>query len=290
MTTLLAALGSDASAQPVLRTAIALASLLDATVVGLHISENEADFVEDLARAAGVELRELSGSPIEQIVAAAQAPDVAALVLGARGVHGGPQPAGHTAFEVITRVPKPVAVVPPHAQPRERLARILVPLEETSENSQALDDTIKLAHRRGLEILVLHVHSPATVPAFANHEPHATWSWEREFLLDHISIPHDRVTLLHQLGVPADDVVAVAHETSADLIVLAWSQDLSPGRARVVSETLAHTSIPVLLLPVVEVERHAGWLGTRRVVRNYGRNDTLRGDVTALAPRRASSR
>jgi nucleotide-binding universal stress UspA family protein len=53
------------------------------------------------------------------------------------------------------------------------------------------------------------------------------------------------------VGVPADDIVAVARETTADLIVLAWSQNLGPGRARVVSETLAHTTIPVLLLPVL---------------------------------------
>jgi hypothetical protein len=45
-------------------------------------------------------------------------------------------------------------------------------------------------------------------------------------------------------------VGSVHHETSADLIVLAWSQDLGPGRARVVSETLAHSHVPVLLLPV----------------------------------------
>ena len=176
--------------------------------------------------------------------------DVAALVLGARGVHGGPQPAGHTALEVITRIPKPVAVVPPHGHPPEQIARILVPLEGSSESSHALEETIKLAHRRRLEILVLHVHSPATVPAFSDHEPHATLAWEQEFLTRYIATPHDRVTLLRRLGVPADDVVAVAHDAGADLIVLAWSQDLAPGRARVVSETLAHSEIPVLLLPV----------------------------------------
>ena len=203
-----------------------------------------------LASAAGVELREVTGSPIEQIVAAAQDPDVAALVIGARGVHGGPQPAGHTALEVITRVQKPVAVVPPHATPPKQIARILVPLEGTSQSSHALEDTIKLAHRRRLEILVLHVHSPATVPAFSDHDPHATTAWEREFLARYIATPHDRVSLLRRLGVPADDIVAVAHEIAADLIVLAWSQDLSPGRARVVAETLAHSKIPVLLIPV----------------------------------------
>ena len=144
----------------------------------------------------------------------------------------------------------PVVVVPPNARPLEQLAGILSPLEATSESSQALDDTIKLAHRRGLEILVLHVHSLATVPAFSDHDPHAARAWEREFLSRYISTPHDRVTLVRRLGVPADDVAAVARETGANLIVLAWSQDLSPGRARVVSETLAHADIPVLLLPL----------------------------------------
>ncbi len=97
---------------------------------------------------------------------------------------------------------------------------------------------------------MLHVHSPATVPAFSSHDPHETRAWKEEFFSRYIATPHDGVTLLCRLGVPADDVVAIAHEISADLIVLAWSQDLNPGRARVVCETLAHTRIPVLLLPV----------------------------------------
>jgi nucleotide-binding universal stress UspA family protein len=251
VTTVLAALDSNASGRPVLRTAIALADLYDSTVTCLHVREEASSAAAELARAAGVELREVSGSPVEEIANAAQDPDISALVLGARGVHGGPQPAGHTALEVITRIPKPVAVVPPRAQPPERIHRILVPLEGTSESSQALDETIRLAHRRGLEVLVLHVHSPATAPAFSNHDPHATVAWEREFLSRYVSTPHDRVTLVRRLGVPADDIVAVAHETGPDLIVLAWNQDLAPGRARVVSETLAHTDIPVLLLPVL---------------------------------------
>jgi nucleotide-binding universal stress UspA family protein len=251
MTTVLAALDADASARPVLRTAIAIAPLFDATATALHVPENGASAAENLARASGVELRTVSGVPIDQIVAATQDPDVAALVLGARGVHGGPQPAGHTALDVITRVPKPIVVVPPHAEPPEELALILVPLEGSSESSRALEDTIRLAQRRRLQILVLHVHSPTTVPAFADHEPHATRAWDQEFLTRHIATPHEHVRLLRRVGVPADDIVAVARETTADLIVLAWSQNLGPGRARVVSETLAHTTIPVLLLPVL---------------------------------------
>ena len=254
MSAVLAVLDANASGRPVLSTAIAIADLLDATVTSLHVREQASSAAPGLARAGGVELREVSGAPVRQIVAAAQDPDVAALVLGVRGVLGGPQPAGHTTLEVITQIPKPVAVVPPHAQPPERINRILVPLDGTSESSHALDDTIRLAHRRGLEILVLHIYSPATVPAFSDHEPHATLTWDQEFLRRHVPTPHDRITLLRRLGVPADDIVAVARETNSDLIVLAWSQDLTPGHARVISETLAHTDVPVLLLPVQQAD------------------------------------
>jgi hypothetical protein len=63
------------------------------------------------------------------------------------------------------------------------------------------------------------------------------------------------VTPLRRLGIPAADVVAIARETGADLIVLAWSQYLNPGRAQVVSETLAHSDIAVLLCPLGERRR-----------------------------------
>jgi len=250
MTTLIAALNSNSSAQPVLRTAVDLAGVFDASVVALHVAEEGVtSHASELARAAGVELREIAGAPIEQIVAAAQDPEIAALVLGARGVRGGPLPAGHTALDVITRVRKPVAVVPPDFQPPRHVRRILVPLEGRPDRSRALETTIELAHRRRLEVLVLHVLSPETVPAFADHAPHAASAWGQEFLARYVSAPDHRITLLRRLGVPAADVVAVAHEVSADLIALAWKQDLSPGHARVVSETLAHSDIPVLLLP-----------------------------------------
>jgi len=255
MRSVLAALDFDECARPVLGTAIALAGLLDASAVALHVCEPGVASPKELADAAGVQLHEVSGTPIEQIVAAAREPEIAALVLGTRGAPGGPQPAGHTAIEVITQLAKPVAVAPPHAQPREQFARLLVPLEGTSESSRALDDTISLAHRRQLKIVVLHVHSPATVPAFSNHEPHATQAWDQEFLARHLTAPHDRVKLLRHLGAPAEEVAAIADEATADLLVLAWSQDLAQGRGQVVSETLARSSIPVLLLPVLDRHR-----------------------------------
>jgi nucleotide-binding universal stress UspA family protein len=249
MTVVLGALEADACAPAILSTVFALAELFGATAAALHVREDASASPQALAAAAGIEFRETPGDPIEQIVAAARAPKVVALVLGARGIHGGPQPAGHAALEIITRLTKPVAVVPPQATVPPRFARILVPLEGTSESSLPLEEMVKHAQRRQIEIFVLHVHSPMTVPAFSDHEPHGSWAWEKEFLDRYIALPHERVSLVRRLGVAAHDVVTAARETAAELIVLAWNQDLTPGRARVVSETLAHSDVPVLLIP-----------------------------------------
>lgn len=249
MTNVIAALGADACAAPVLATAKTLADMLDATVVALHVGEAGVPSPEALAHAARVEFRHTRGTPLDEIVNAAQEKDVAALVLGSRGTSAGPRPAGATALEVITRTAKPVVLVPPDARPPERFTRLLLPIEGTGPAPPGLSDIIDAAHRRKLEIIVLHLHSPATVPAFSDHEPHGTRAWDQEFLARHVAAPHDRVRVLRYLGTPADDVLAVAEGTGAELIVLVWGQSLAEGRARVVTRTLASTKIPVLLLP-----------------------------------------
>lgn len=250
MTTVLAAIDTTACAGPVLDTAAQVAVLFDATPRALHVREDASEAPNRLARAAAIELCETTGQPVAAIVEAATTPDVVALVLGARGVHGGPQPTGSTALDVITRIAKPVVVVPPHVQQPVRFTRILVPLEGTSESSEALAETIELAARADLEIVALHVHSPASVPAFSDQAHHETPAWEREFMSRFVHATHEGARLIRRLGVAADDVVAVARDSDADLIALAWSQDLGPGHARVVRETLARSSIPVLLVPV----------------------------------------
>jgi nucleotide-binding universal stress UspA family protein len=257
MTNVIAALGADACAQPVLAAARALADMLDATVVVLHVGEDGVPSPEGLANAAGVEFRQTRGTPLEGIVSAANEADVAALVLGSRGASAGPRPAGATALEVITRTAKPVVLVPPDAHPPERFTRLLLPIEGTGVAQPALSHIIDVADRRKLEIIVLHLHSPATVPAFSDHEPHGTRAWDQEFLARHLPFPADRVRVLRRVGTPADDVPALAEGTGAELIVLIWSQSLAKGRARVVTRTLASTRIPVLLLPT-EPSIHRG--------------------------------
>lgn len=255
MTRIIAAIDIDDFAAPVLRTAVAVAGLFDAAVAALHVREDGAGSLRELAARAGVELRDAEGPPEQVIVAAADEPDVAALVLGVGGL-GDHRPAGYTAIEVITRVPKPVVVVPAHVSDPMKLQRVLVPLEGTSESSRALAETIALADRYDLEILVLHVHAPEAVPAFSDHEHHERHAWDREFISRFVPIAHDRVSLIRRVGDPADDVVAVARAVDADLIALGWSQRLDPGRAQVVRETLASSDVPVLLVPTPPASRH----------------------------------
>ena len=262
MTQIIAALGADACAAPVLAAAKALAEMLDAGVVALHVGDGGAPGLEALAKAARVEFRQARGAPLERIVSATNEADVVALVLGSRGASAGPHPAGGTALEVITRTAKPVVLVPPDARPPERFTRLLLPIEGTGEVPPALGDIIDAAHRRKLEVVVLHLHSPATVPAFSDHEPHDTRAWDQEFLARHLAFAPDRVRVLRRVGAPADDVPTAAETTGAELIVLVWSQNLAKGRAQVVTQTLANTTIPVLLLPAGRTSMVVATTGT----------------------------
>ena len=248
MPRVVAAIDTSPCARSVLDTSQSIAPLFDGTAVALHITENDADAARELARDAGIDLEEVAGSPFEAIVVAAAAPDVAALVIGARGTHSGRQPAGHTVLDVIARVRKPIVVVPPGETPRAQLGRVLVPLEGTMESSQAIEQALALADRADLEIVVLHVHTPRAVPAFQDQPHHAISAWQHEFAARYVQ-QHRDAKIIQHVGAAADRVAPTAHDVDADLIVLAWNQDLTAGRARVIRETLAQSSIPVLLVP-----------------------------------------
>jgi nucleotide-binding universal stress UspA family protein len=249
MRRVLAAIDTSPCAGEVLEVARAVGEFFDAGVAALHVREDGRELVLAAARDAGVELLERDGPPIDAIVAAAGDPDVVAVVLGARGVHSGPRPAGRTALDVITRLAKPVVVVPPDGAVRVRISRVLVPLEGSLESSEAVAGTIARAGHRDVEILVLHVYGPETMPAFEDQPQHAVPAWADEFLARFVAVPSAHVEVVRHVGVAGDRVVAVAQEVGADLIALGWSQELAPGRAQIVRETLARSSVPVLLVP-----------------------------------------
>lgn len=281
MKTLLAAIDNNAAAQPVVQTATVLAGVLKAHVQALHVREDGSSTARAVAEAAGVPLMIETGSPDDVIVEMLKEPDMSLAVLGARAVAAGAEPAGHIALSVVERASKPVVVVPPDATvcaPGE-LKRLLVPLNGTEESASAVRPAVSLFSEAGIEIITLHVFDENTVPAMLDHAPYGLELWTAEFLARHC--PPSRKLHLRS-GEPGADVVDVSLSQGADMIALAWSQELSPGRAYVVRRVLTLSCVPVLLYPmksVIELERREPVAIQGRSAGNPGGAHASEGDV-----------
>ena len=248
MSKVVAAIDNSSAARPVLATAAAVARLLSAELEAVHVRVDGARTAQAAAAAAGLPLRVLSGRAVESLLRAGEADGVFALVLGARATRSGRRPAGHVALELALSLGKPLVVVPPHAPAPLAVERILVPLDGTAATAGALANTLRLARNRALEVIVLYVHDEARIPLFGDQPQHELEAWTHEFLARHCPHPED-VRLELRTGVPATHVLKVAEEAKADLIALAWSQTLEPGRAAVVREALERSRVPLLLVP-----------------------------------------
>jgi hypothetical protein len=145
---------------------------------------------------------------------------------------------------------KPLLIVPPGSFPaeRRRLTRVLVPLDGRPESAEAVGPILAMLVAARLELVVVHVFDRASVPNFWDQPQHAVSAWEREFL--HRNLPAHRSRLRLCLGTPADMVVLAGEEERTDLVVMAWSRDLSPRRASTLQNQLAHGGLPLLLVPL----------------------------------------
>jgi nucleotide-binding universal stress UspA family protein len=236
----LAALDNSLAVNPVLVMARALARVLGSRIEAIHVTDEDAEAAKEATLAAGVPLRLASGPVVERLVAAGQADDVAAMVMGARGTLGSGNPLGSTALAVVTSLETPLVVVPPAAEVHPRLRRVLVPLEGTTSSSLAPRSIIEVASGAELEVVVLHVDGSS------EDDEH----WTREFLSGFCPWGLGDVRLERRSGDREDLVRLVAEESQSDLIVLGWAQQLSEGRAPVVRATLERSKIPVMLIPV----------------------------------------
>jgi nucleotide-binding universal stress UspA family protein len=254
---LLAAIDESAAARAVLVVARGLAPMYRARVDVLHVAEGAEAAAAAAAAAAGLGLRVLEGPVLDVLRDAVAEPGVAGLVLGARGTPEGRRPVGSTALALITSARRPLVVVPPDVGEPFSPDRILVPLNGTLASAGALAETVELACRCQAEVVLLHVHHEALMPAFSDQPQHEVPAFAREFLRRYCPRSLDDVRLELRIGDPREHVLAVAAETGADLVALGWSQQLGEGRAAVVRETLASSPIPILLVPVGHLsERH----------------------------------
>ena len=123
--------------------------------------------------------------------------------------------------------PKPVVIVPAAARPAPQISRALMPLDGTPQSAAAVATTRRLADA-GVDLVVLHVFDAATVPKFWDQPAHAEQAWP--------GIPGPllrsarRPARVAQRGA-AEHVLEVAAAEQADMIALAWSQQLDQGRA-----------------------------------------------------------
>jgi len=194
-----------------------------------------------------VVLRTLGGDPVEQLAQAIAEEDVLALVLGARGGLGSPRPAGHLAMVLAGRTDKPVVIVPPDAQPPERLRRVLVAMEGTPGRARALQRTMELSTGAGLEIVVVHVDEE--VPSFTDQVQHETEAYAREFFARHVlGAPQARLEL--RIGDPAMEVLGAVELLGAELVAVGWPHTADPGRGAVAREIVDRSPVPILLVAV----------------------------------------
>jgi nucleotide-binding universal stress UspA family protein len=247
MTRVLAAVDNSAAATPVLTAARRVAELYGADVEAIHVREDSTAGVERAARALSVPLLVVDDGTSARLISAARAPDVAAVVVGARRAIRGRRPAGHVPLSLIVALAKPVVVVPPLAVHTRPFERVLVPLDGTRASAEALQRTIELACRSQLEVVALHVADAAGLAPFGEQPQHELDAWKEEFLARYAPRPED-VRLEVRSGRPGESVLRVADEAGVDLVALGWSRDLSRGRAALVREVLERSRVPVLLV------------------------------------------
>lgn len=226
MTDVLAVLEGGASVdEAVCAVANALAPLLRA-----HVKQTRVD------RAAPMEGE-------AQLVAAVQEPAVAAAVVT---VDEEPDAA---CWQIMRAATRPVVAVPRGAtRPDAAILRVLVPLDGTATTAVAVRGPAERLQDGGAELVAVHVFDPTTVPSFSDQAAHHPRPWKEEFLR-RAQVPVRGLDI--RVGDTAPEVLAAAASSHADLILLAWGQDLDEGRARTVRDVLLTGDVPVMLVPVV---------------------------------------
>jgi nucleotide-binding universal stress UspA family protein len=247
----LAALDQTAAARTVLAASHEIAGLFAADVSAVHVLQDGAERVRELAADDRVPLAELEGPPgarLRQVLE--DDDDAVALVVGTRVQPQGGREIGSTTLEVVTTAHKPVFAIPPELPADFAVRRVLVPLEGSLPTSYAPYAALNLPGAEHVDVVILHVLEEHALPAFSDQPQHEWEAFGREFLARYSPWPVGHVRLETRVGRADQHILPVARETDCDLIALAWAQELAPARASIVRETLRCGTIPVLLVPV----------------------------------------
>lgn len=247
---IIAAIDDNWAARPVLETAIELGRSLHAPVEAVHVVEDGAVTARALAEELDVPLRLVGFAPVTSVIDMLDDDDVLLAVIGARGLPGGPRPAGHIALAIVERATKPVVVVPPESSgPRPGgMRRVLVPVTGHPSSAAATASALRLLGRSGMSVETVHVFEHDTAPLFLDRPQRDLDLWSDELLARLFAEPGTPIAL--RTGMPGRVVVEEAEGRRVDMIALGWSQRFAEGHARNVREILSRSTVPVLLLPV----------------------------------------
>lgn len=244
MTRILACLDRSPCDAPVLRTADALAGLLGATVDAVTVDRpGEAPMADAPDRA-----RVLSGEPAAVLLDELGAADVVLGVIGSRSVRAKPAVAGHVALELLASSPVPLAVVAPGgASLPAGHPRILIPLDGATATTEAVAPLANRLASGGAGVVFLHVYDAGSLPPFVSSADDLAILAE-EFLDRHLPERTEPCEL--RLGEPGRHIGDVADTHGADAIMVAWRQDLSPGRAEVIRHLVRQDLRPLIVVPI----------------------------------------
>jgi nucleotide-binding universal stress UspA family protein len=245
MKSVIAAIDNSAAARPVLTAAVAFAQLLGAGTLAIHVSDDNGETAQGCAESLAIPFRWLRGEPLDQIVDQAKRLDVSAVAIGTRrGLIE--HTVGHLALAVASAIDNPVLVVPPEARLTERFHTVLIAMEGTPRESRAIKAAVELAVNADLELVVVHVDDPSSIPAFSDQFAHETDACASEFLARYApGAPRARLEL--RVGSPAEEIIATSNAIAAQLIVVGRPQSVlsSHGVTRAVLE---RSRVPVLLV------------------------------------------
>ncbi|QEC48300.1 universal stress protein [Baekduia soli] len=244
----MAAVDGSTISPSVLDIAGRIAALLHADLEAIHVGDGLPATISHLLRDHRTPLRTADGLAAQELRRAAHEPDIAALVVGARGLPEGRHPAGHVTQELMTSLERPLVVVPPAGRPSHRMQRILVALDGSAAAAEALRPLMRAAQDAGLTIVVVHVLDPRTAPPFIDQPHHWCEAYIQEFRARNVVDGDAEIHL--RAGDPPERLLDAARQLDADIVALAWSQTLAPGRAAVVRNAVADGELPVVLVPV----------------------------------------
>lgn len=238
--------GSDSDA--VLEHAASVAEAFGADLDAVHIGHEHDERATRTAGDHGVPLRLLDGPVAPMLRRLAADEDVLGTVIGTGAPTPDGLPAGSLATDLMAQLPGVLVMVPADGRRARPIRRVLVALDGSPETAAALDQVIHTVRSGAVEMVVLHVIDPASVPPYADQPHHWSAAFAKEFHARHA--PSEDVVVELRCGDPAARVLDTAEQTDADLVALAWHQRLQTGRAEVVRRAVAEGRLPVLLIPV----------------------------------------